>query len=674
MQKISGMLLGRLGFRGLFILIGLVAALAFLAVAVPHVLLRLEAMQTAAARLAALNQVQPLQTLLGDLRQRRLQLFLAGAGDSAAAADLGKKTPSTAAYAGPESERLNQLLAITPEETGGRRRLALFVDYKDVLAYLQQALVAQVEGSGSAVASLRLANLNALWLEDLPLLDEMLARLEVLAGVSVREGGVPERLRPELSASVAVAAHALDNVQKRLATLAAADPALAGLHDAAGDLADRFGLTLALANGLALSNTAYAPAEVENAMTQPRAASAVLTQKLGVALVAALDDELGRARRHLLVTLALIGGSFLLAGFGLFAAYVRLAGNIDTLAGAARQLATGDLSVDIELAGRDELQRIAQSLREVRDGMRGLVGEIVHSASALTAGSLAVAQATADSAERARQQEEATRRVAAAVESVGREVGEIVEAAGETDNVARNSDQLASSGMASVSEAKRVMEGMSADIFQATACLDRMEEETRRVSSVVAVIAAIAEQTNLLALNAAIEAARAGESGRGFAVVADEVRKLAERTALSTREIGQMIEGMQGIAGATAEAVRTAASHVADSNRQAGAAEAAMCRVRDQARLVESASARISRALGTHCEETGRIEVLVNGIAQLSAESGQVLVSASDSARRLEGLAGELRAATGKFRLTENGLSSRSTVSPAVFSLAAAAA
>ena len=46
-------------------------------------------------------------------------------------------------------------------------------------------------------------------------------------------------------------------------------------------------------------------------------------------------------------------------------------------------------------------------------------------------------------------------------------------------------------------------------------------------------------------MNAAIEAARAGEAGRGFAVVADEVKKLAERTALATREIATMIDGIQ---------------------------------------------------------------------------------------------------------------------------------
>ncbi|WP_133978799.1 methyl-accepting chemotaxis protein, partial [Pseudomonas inefficax] len=211
----------------------------------------------------------------------------------------------------------------------------------------------------------------------------------------------------------------------------------------------------------------------------------------------------------------------------------------------AERVATGDLTQDIRVVGRDEPALLLRALGRMQGSLRDTIRKIAASSDQLASASEELHTVTEDTSRGLHQQSAEIDQAATAVNQMTAAVEEVANNAVSTADASKGADQTTRDGRDRVNQALASIQHLVADVTGTSAEIEQLASNANEISRVLDVIGAIAGQTNLLALNAAIEAARAGEAGRGFAVVADEVRALAHRTQQSTAEIEQMIAGIQ---------------------------------------------------------------------------------------------------------------------------------
>jgi methyl-accepting chemotaxis protein len=143
-------------------------------------------------------------------------------------------------------------------------------------------------------------------------------------------------------------------------------------------------------------------------------------------------------------------------------------------------------------------------------------------------------------------------------------IRQVEKSALDTTAISEEVRQDAETGKASVEATISGMQEIKRSSHITHEVIVTLSEKANDIGTILSVINEVAEQTNLLALNAAIIAAQAGEQGKGFAVVADEIKELADRTSSSTREIEELIQGVQEETRRAVDAINLAEKSIAD--------------------------------------------------------------------------------------------------------------
>ncbi len=170
----------------------------------------------------------------------------------------------------------------------------------------------------------------------------------------------------------------------------------------------------------------------------------------------------------------------------------------------------------------------------------------------------------------------------------------------ETGGLAREVTSTAERGEALVAESVKAMYRVEDTVKRSMELVNALGKNSLEIGRVIDVIQDIADQTNLLALNAAIIASQAGESGKAFGVVASEVRGLAERTARSTREIGNQIKRVR-------DGVEKAVTLVSDAKDQASAGVVQGDKAAVALKEIRSITQRTFTAVEATVAETARL-------------------------------------------------------------------
>ncbi len=338
----------------------------------------------------------------------------------------------------------------------------------------------------------------------------------------------------------------------------------------------------------------------------------------------ALEEAAADARQ---ARTAAIFSAFFAAILGIvigFLAARSIARPVNQIATVAQRVAGGDLTEQVKVERQDEIGQLATAFNTMVVQLKTLIKQINANAEQVAASSEELTASSEQSAQAANQ-------IANSITEVANGAAEQLTAANETSavveqmsagiqQVAANTNHVAEQSATTADKAKHGEQAVEKAVAQMVHIEDtvntsakvvtKLGERSKEIGQIVDTISGIAGQTNLLALNAAIEAARAGEQGRGFAVVAEEVRKLAEQSQEAAKKIAELIGEIQ-------EDTDKAVVAMNDGTRE----------VKTGAEVVNAAGVAFREIVQLVSQMSGQVREISAAIQQMASGSQQIVGS-----------------------------------------------
>jgi methyl-accepting chemotaxis protein len=374
------------------------------------------------------------------------------------------------------------------------------------------------------------------------------------------------------------------------------------------------------------------------------------------------------AARSLTIALSFIGAGFGILVLPLTIFLIRsIISPLNRMIGMLKDIAQGegDLTARLKDNSGTETQELAEWFNRFVEQVHGIIREVAGNSSQVNQASAGLLNLATNLRTASGDMTAKSTNVAAATEEMSSNMNSVASAMEEFSinigTVATASEEMTAT-IAEISQnaskAKEITGHAVGKATEASRRVDELGAAAREIDKVTETITAISSQTNLLALNATIEAARAGEAGRGFAVVANEIKELAMQTARATEEIRGKIQGIQGATGVTVSEIQQVSQVINEVDTIVGTIAAAVeeqsVTTRDIADNVGQASLGVQEVNENVSQAEAVTRDIAKEVSSVNQASGAIAQSAEavqGSSENLSGLARDLNAMVGKFKI-----------------------
>ncbi|MDP4182626.1 MAG: methyl-accepting chemotaxis protein [Bacillota bacterium] len=355
-----------------------------------------------------------------------------------------------------------------------------------------------------------------------------------------------------------------------------------------------------------------------------------------------LKSMVGRVSNMLILIIVI---AIAVGVFALMLLTRRIVNNIGKVQNTLKEVATGNLTLQIDLRNGDEIGEIVDNLNHMIKRISGIIGEtklasedVNHKAEEMKTNiiefgrtseqiSIAVSELAKGASEQAQSTETGNDKLVNIINDIRRITSDMKA----TNELAENAKEKVLSGEVTVQDQRLKMDQSKQASKKVSSAVSLLSQKSEEIGLILDVIKSISEQTNLLALNAAIEAARAGEQGKGFAVVSEEIRKLAEESNKSTIKIRDLIKSIQVDVNETVEDIENAVSSLSSQEEALGLTEQTFEDIKETVNTITNKVniiSRLSDELVVNAESIGsEIQMIASTAEEMAAGTEEVSAS-----------------------------------------------